>query len=159
LAVTNDEFALSPADGEHGINSDNTCLHRCIYTFSFNHAGGGTLNGTNFRGIDWTFPIHRVTQRINYSTNERITDGNRGNTTRGTDFVTYLNVGIVAHNDHTYTLGLQVQRQTSSTVAKLYQLAGSYICETIYLSYTVVNGRYRSNTTRLNLMIEILNLP
>ena len=67
LTVTDDQLTLSAADGEHGINGQNTGLQRYGNGFTGSNARCFMLDGTIFLDVKITFTVNGLTQSVDYT--------------------------------------------------------------------------------------------
>src|SRR5947209_6559301 len=87
LAVTNDQFALPTTDGDHTIDSLDTCLHGCIDRLARDHPRGDTLDRTEFVSVDGSLLIKGLAQWVHHTPKQCITNGNLDDTPGGPYFV------------------------------------------------------------------------
>ena len=64
LAVADDQLTLAAADGEHGVDGQNTGLQRLIDLLTGDDAGGLVLNGPVVIGLDLALAVDGSAQRI-----------------------------------------------------------------------------------------------
>jgi hypothetical protein len=158
LAVTNDQFALTATDREHGVNGHDAGLYRCIHTFTVNNTGSGSLNGAHFGCGNGAFAIDGISQWVNNATYKGIANRDGSDAPGSAHFVTRFDGLVIAHDNNTNGVSLQVQGKTGSAVAELNEFVGLYVFQTINNGHTVVYGRNRTNTAGFYLIVKILNL-
>ena len=67
-AVTNDKLALTSTDGNHRVDRHDARLHRLIDRFTWNNTRCNLIHRISFAGVDWTFAVDWVSNRINHAT-------------------------------------------------------------------------------------------
>ena len=85
LAVTNDQLALTTANRNHGINGRNTSRHRLIHRLALDHTGRNAFDVTELIGRNGPFAINRLTDSVDNTANQRITNRHRNDATGAAD--------------------------------------------------------------------------
>lgn len=122
LTITNDQLALPSPYRHHGVDGFYPCLHRLAYRLPRNdswgfyrdalacHIGQGALTVRNCESGIWPhLSIDWVAEGINYSSQETLTNWHVDNVPRATDNVTLFDEAVVAKNDNSDIVRLQVQ--------------------------------------------------
>src|SRR4029434_7101377 len=95
-AIANEELALTASDWNHRVNWHDAGLNRLIHTAALDHARCNFLQRIKRVAFDWTFTIERLTECIDYATEQRLADGNRKESASCFGFVAFFNQRIVA---------------------------------------------------------------
>ncbi len=101
FAVADDQFALTATNRNHGVNRRDTRRHRFIDRLTLDHARGHPFHAAEFIRSDGAFAINRLTDGVDDTANQGITDRHGNDTTSATHQVAFLNVGIITHDDDT----------------------------------------------------------
>ena len=67
LPVADDEFALSPADGDHAVDGEDSRLQRFVDLCPVHNGGSGIFDGAVFFRLDFRQPVERLTERVDDS--------------------------------------------------------------------------------------------
>src|SRR5581483_8732558 len=79
LAVTNDQLALSAADGHHRIDGLDTRLERLFHGHAIHNARREAFNRIETRGRDRAFVIDGSTESVDHTADHGFADRNRHN--------------------------------------------------------------------------------
>ena len=140
LSVTDDKFTLAAANGNHGVNSFQTGLHRFKNGFTSNNAGSEEFNGTIFCGFDFTFTVEGLTKCVDNTADHGFPNGNFHNSAGSLYLVAFLNIGVGPKNNATDVIFFQVHDHTHDTVGKLQEFVIHGIFEAINTRNTVTDG-------------------
>ena len=75
LTVSDDQLTLSLADGKHGIDGQQSGLHRLVDALTVKNAGGRMLDGTVSGSFDLALSVGGSAQRVNDSSEEAFSHG------------------------------------------------------------------------------------
>ena len=146
LAVTDDELTLTTTDGNHRVDGDDASLHGGIDRLAVHHTGSDTLDGAQDFAVDGTLTVDRLTEGIDDTTDQRLTNRNRNNTAGGVDLVAFLNRKIVTQDDGADRVLLEVQCNTKHSFAatslhgELEELGCHDLFEAADAGHAVANG-------------------
>ena len=73
-------------------------------------------------------------------------------------FVADLDGGVIAHDDDTDCVGLEVEGDAGNAGTELDQLVGGYVGQTAGQRHAVIDRRNRADAARANLVVKGFNL-
>src|SRR5207302_796192 len=111
LAVADDQFALSAADGDHRVDGLDARLQRHFHRLARGDARRGIFNRPGFVGRDRTFAVERTADRIDHAADQRLPAGNLQHAPGTLDLVAFLQVVETAHDGAADVVFFQIQRQ------------------------------------------------
>ena len=117
LAVANNQFALTASHRHHGINRFQARLNRLTDALTRNHARSHFFNNVRQFGIDWTFAVNWLPQRIDHASNQFRSHGHFQNASRAFDGITLRNMFIAPQDHGANGIAFQIQRQAKSGLA------------------------------------------
>src|SRR5690606_13079715 len=119
--VTNDEFALATADGNHGVNGLNARLHRGVHALAKGHTRGDALHGANAIRLDRAFPVDGPAQAVDHATDEFVAHGNFDDAPGRPNLRTFLDFEVVAEHSGTDRLLFEVEGDAHTAVRELQE--------------------------------------
>src|SRR5690554_2678565 len=144
LAVTDNQLTLAATDWHHGINGFQTNLHGLVNRLTPNNTGSYFFNRVGLLGVDSTFAINGITQCIDHTTFQFRTNRNLKNTPGALTGLTFGNTKIIAQNNGTDRVLLQVQRHTINATFELNHFPVHHVHQTVNTNDTVGDGNDRS---------------
>ena len=127
LPVTNDEFALATANRNHRVNGFEAGRERFLDRLAFDDARGAGFNWANFFGVDRTFTIDRLAERVHNAAEQRIADRHAENTAGALDELALFNLGEVAKNHHANVVAFKIERHAVVAAGKFEHFLGETI--------------------------------
>src|SRR5262249_32291366 len=94
LAVADDQFALSPADGNHRVDGLDSGLQRLLHRLPVHHAWRDALDVDKVLGGDGSFAIDRLAERIDHAPDHRIAYWHGHDAARAADLVAFFDTGV-----------------------------------------------------------------
>ncbi len=149
LSVADDQLPLPTADGDHRVYGLDARLHGGVHRLAGHHARGDALDLAVLVGRDRTLSVNRLAHRIDHSPDERFPYWHRDDAPGAADRLPLLNVGVVAHDDDTHVVRLQVEDDTQDAVLELDQLAGHRASQAGDAGYAVAYLNYRAHVHSL----------
>ena len=137
LTVTDDQLTLSTTDGEHGIDSQNTSLHRHAYGLSVHDGRCRLLDGTIAFFLNRTCTVNGCSQSIHDSAFESVTYRNTGSLTGTNDPGAFADLGIMTEQDTSDLISADILYHTFDTGIKDNDLAVLCMVDTIDVGDTV----------------------
>ena len=122
LAVADDQLALSPADGGHGVDGLDAGLQRLAHRLAPHDAGGLDLEATGLGGGDGTLAVERLAERIDHPAEQGVAHPHREDATGGLDQLLLLEAGVVPQDDRADGLLVEVESQALGAVLELEDL-------------------------------------
>lgn len=158
LSITNNKFSLTSTDGDEGVDTLNTSLHRFSDGLSGNNTGSLDFNSGSLGGLEGTETVDGVTEGVQDSTAHSITNGDIDDGTSSLDDITFLNISIVTQNDDTDVVSFQVKGHTSNTGLKFNHFTGLDLSQTKDSCNTITNGNNGTVFSDVVLLGDTLNL-
>ena len=113
-----DQFALTAADGRHGVDGLHPSLHGRVHVLALRDARRDFLEYVRARGVDRTLAIHRLADCVDNTPEELRTNRNLGDAAGGSRFVAFLDLQVVAQDDRADGVFFQVQGHPGYVVGK-----------------------------------------
>ena len=162
LAVADDELALTAADRDHRVDSQDAGLHRLAYGLTGDNAGGLELDGTISLGRNGALTIDRHAERVHNAAEHALANRHFNDTTSGLDLVVFFDCGDIAEKNGADFVLFEVLSQTvhglTAFAHEFEQLAGHGIFQAIDTCDTVANLDDGTDFARLNARIEGIEL-
>ncbi len=127
LPVADDQLTLAAADGDHRVDGLDACLHGRVNALAHHHVGGDTLHRAELAGLDRTFSVDGLADRVHDAPDQGVTNGHRDNASGGPHQVAFLDVAVLTHDDDTDRVLAQVEHDAQRAAGKLYQFTGSRV--------------------------------
>ena len=172
LTVANDEFALATANRNHGVNCEDTGLHRLFNRLTlmnagcleFYRAGSSGLNG-NWHilfGVYCALAVDRLAEHVNNAAEHSLANRNLKNLASGTYLVVFLNCGDVTEEYGANLVFFEVLHQTGNDTSigsdELEKLARHRTLKAVDTRNTVANLYNRAGLARLNAGVDGVEL-
>ena len=119
LAITDNEFALAAANGNHGVDRFQPGLQGFTHGLALNHPRSPDFDQTGLRGLNRTFSIYGLPNGIHDAPDEGITNRNLGNAARSLDRIAFFNPRVGAHQHRAHAVFLQIQGHAEDVSWKL----------------------------------------
>ena len=101
LPVANEQFALTAADGEHGINGQNARFQGPADGFALHNARGRPLDGIIFLGRELLAPVDDLAQGIDHPAQNVVVDGDASRAAGAHHPVPFGNIAVLAEEHDT----------------------------------------------------------
>ena len=135
--VTDDQFALTTADGNHRVDGHDAGLERLAHRFALHNARGDFLDRIESSGLDGSLAVQGAAQNVNDAAQQTFADGHRQQLAGGLHLAALMETGVVTHDDGT-DLGLfEVQGEADDAIAKVEHLVGHAVGKAFDLADTV----------------------
>ena len=157
-AVADDQLALAPADGNHGVDGLDAGLHRGVHRLAHHHVGRGALHGHGLFGSHRAFAVQRPAQRVNHTANQRVPHGYLNNLAGGAYPVPFLDGVGVAQDRRAHDVRFQVQGQPQDVVAEIQQLVGPDALQPLDAGDPVANLHHRAHVHEGQVTAKLLDL-
>ena len=122
LAVADDQLALAPADGRHGVDGLDARLHGLAHGLAADDAGRLHLHAPGLGGVDRALAVDRLTQCVHHTTEEGVADRHGLDAAGGLDRLLLFEAVHLAEYDRADGVLVEVQRQAKRAVFELEQL-------------------------------------
>merc|ERR1719431_2102804 len=142
LSVSNDQLTLATTNGHQAVDSLDASLHGLLDRLPGDDAGGLQSNPVPLLAADGALAVNGVTQSINDTSKDLVTNGDIHNGSSSLDNVSLLDELVITEHDNTNVVRLQVEGHALESRAELHHLLGLDVLETIDTSDTISNGEH-----------------
>src|SRR5690606_374496 len=144
LAVANNQFALTAANGHHRVNGLQPGLYGLRDRLTCNNAGSDLFDNVGLLGVDGPLAVNGHTQGIYHAAAQFGPNGHFKNTAGSLYRVAFRDVGVLTQDHRTDRVALEVQRQSVSVVGKFEHFALHCIGQAVHADDTVGDRYYRA---------------
>ena len=121
LAVADDQLALAPADGRHGVDGLDAGLHGLAHRLAADDAGRLHLHAPGLGGVDRALAVDRLAQGVDHTTEKGVADRHGLDAAGRLDRLLFLEAVDLAEDDGADGVFVQVQGQAQRAVLELEQ--------------------------------------
>ena len=139
-AVTDDEFALTTANGNHRIDSHDASLHRLVDRLTWRDTRSNFFYRVTLGGLNRTFTVDWIAERINDATEQAFANRNRKEAAGGLGFHAFFEAGDVAHDHATHGVFGEIEGDALQAAWKLNHFIHHNCREAVDGRYTVSEG-------------------
>ena len=158
LAVANDKFALSAADGRHGINSLEAGRHGLMHALTCNDTGGLDFHGAHFSGLNGSKTVDGLTQRVEHAAHNTVAH-RHGEDLAGTfDRVAFLDAHVRTEQSHADVVFFEVEHHTHDAAGKFQQFHGHGVLHPIDTGDTVTDVEHGAGFAHFYALLVVLDL-
>ena len=150
LSVSNDQLTLATTNGHQAVHSLDTSLHRLLDRLPGDDARGLESNSVPLLAADGALAVNGVTQGIDNTSKDLVTNGNIHNCSSSLDNVSLLDELVITEHDNTNIVRLQVKGHALESRAELHHLLGLDVLKTIDTSDTISNGEHTASLLKVN---------
>src|SRR3989449_338632 len=122
-AVADDQLALAAPDRNHRVDGLEPGLERFLHRPAVHDARGVALDRPKLVGVDRALGVHRLAERVDDPTGQRLADRHLGDPVRPPDDVAFLDERVVAKEHRANLFLLEVEDHPDDVAGKLEQLA------------------------------------
>ena len=122
-AVANDQFTLSPPNGNHGVQDFDSRFYRLFHRFALQNWNGLAENGTPDRMRDRAFIIERLTQGIHYPSQEGFPHGNVKNFKQTVGRISRTNSFLAQEQQNRNLVGIEPHDHSGDIILEVNLLA------------------------------------
>src|SRR5712692_8059196 len=122
-AVADDQLALAAPDRDHRVDGLEPGLERFLHRAAVHDARGVTLDRPKLVGADRALGVHRLAERVDDPTGQRLADRHLGDPVRPPDDVAFLDERVVAEQHRADLFLLEVEDHPDDVAGELEQLA------------------------------------
>ena len=158
LAVADDQFALSAADGDHAVDGLQPGRHGLAHRLAVDHAGSDAFHGDELVGRDGTLVVDRLSQRIDDAADQGVAHGHAHDAAGALDLVAFVDLRVLAQQHHAHLVFFQVHGDAGDVVRKREQLAGHDFVEAVNAGDAVAQGDDRADFVHGDLGFVVLDL-
>lgn len=123
-----------------GVDSLEASLHGLVHGLSWDNAGGLQLDSLVHVGHDGSLSVDSVTEGVDDTAEETLTDRDIDNGTGSLDDITFLDLSIVTKDDDTDVVSLEVKSHTLDAGLELNHLSSLDLGQTENTGDTITDG-------------------
>jgi len=131
LAVADDELALAPADGGHGVDGLDPGLQRLVDRLPAGDPGGERLDQPGLAGDDRALVVDRLAERVDDPADHPLAHGDPEELAGGRDGLALVDLRVRAQDDHADGGLFEVEGQPLDAVLERDHLAGHHAREAV----------------------------
>ena len=136
-AVADDQFALAAANRNHRVNRHDARLHRLVNRPAADDAGRELLDRIGDVTLDRPFPINGLAQHVHDASQQTLAHGHLQELAGRTGFAAFLELGVIAQDDHADFRLFEIQHQAGHAVAQVDHLVEHGVGESLDLGDAV----------------------
>ena len=137
LAVANDQLTLATADRDHRVDRLQAGLQRLINRLTLGHRWSLQFKRATAFSLDLALIVNWLTQRVNYTAQEFVTDWHGENLSGAVDLLALFNTFKVTQDNNTDFTAVQVLGQAQGSVFKTNQFVRHHGGKTLYVGNAV----------------------
>jgi len=158
LAVADDELALTPPDGDEGVDGLEAGLERLLDGLARENARRLELHAATVRRLDGPLAVDRLAEGVDDATREGLADGDLHDAAGALDLCAFLDAGRVAEDGRPDVVALEVEHETHEVPRELEQLACHGPFEAVNAGDTVADREDRTGLHRQGGLLVALDL-
>ena len=158
LPVTDDQFALAAADGNHRVNGLDARLNRFAHRLAINYARRQTLQREALARLDRPLIVNGIAERIHDAPDQSIADRHGHDFVGALDDVAFADFGVIAEQHRAHLVFFQVQRDAEDVVRELDHFAGHALVESMDARDSVAHGNHRADFLHRQGLLVIFDL-
>ncbi len=157
LTVTDDELALTAANGDHRVDSLISGLHRLAHRLTVDHARRHALDRRGAGGFDRTLAIDRIAECIDDATEQLWAHRHFENASGRLDRIAFFQRFVVAEHDGADRILLEVQRETEQVPRELDHFAVANIGQAVDTANAVGHRNDRTDVAGFRRRFELFD--
>ena len=158
LAVTDDQLALTTADGNHAIDRLESGGHRLTHGLALNHARSKAFQRNEFCGRNRAFVVDWLTERVHHAPDHCVADRHAHDSTSALDLVAFADFRVLAEQHHANLVFLQVHSDAGHVMREREQLARHDLLQAMHARDTVAEGDNCADFIDSDFRFVVLNL-
>ncbi|KAF5049840.1 hypothetical protein DSECCO2_435730 [anaerobic digester metagenome] len=158
LTVADDQFALSAADGGHGVDGLQTRVHGLMNGLTGDDAGSLDFDVTEHIRLDRPETVDGIAQGVDDTAHDRVADGNLEDPARTLDDVAFLDVFGLAEKSDAHGVFFKVQNHAHDVTGELEEFHGHRVFAAVNAGDTVTHRQDHASLAHLDLFLVILDL-
>src|SRR5262245_66491869 len=113
-----------------------------MHRLAWNDAGCLHVNARALFRFNRPFAIDWIAESIDNAAKQSLADGHVDDRARALDGLAFLDLAIVAENDDTDVVDLEVERHAAHAILEFHQFAGLHVVETVNAGNAVTDGKH-----------------
>ena len=118
LTVADNQFALTAANREHGVDGQQPCFHRRINTLTVDDARRGFFHWAIAVRRNRVSPVNRASERVHHAAKERVAHGNTRGLARARNLAARGNIIGIVKQDAACLVAAQILHHAFDTVVE-----------------------------------------
>ncbi len=115
--------------------------------------------GRRSRGDDRALAVERIAQRIEHAADHRVAHRHAQQLAGAADLVPFLDVQVIAENDHADGVLFQVERQADGPAGELDHLAGHHAGQAVDARNAVAHLQHATDLADVDLRLVVSQFP
>ena len=157
LTVADNQFALTAANREHGVDGQQTCFHRRINTLTVDDAGRGFFHWAIAVRRNRVSPVNRASERVHHAAKERVAHGNTRSLARARNLAARGNIIGIVKQDAARLVAAQILHHAFDTVVEHEDFAIRGMFQPLDNRNAVANGLDRPDFAALGKQTELVD--
>src|SRR3989344_2497554 len=158
LAIADDEFALSAADRDEGIDGLDAGLYRLIDRLAGNDAPGDFLYRVKCRCVDFSLAIDRHTERRKDAADDILSDWHGKDFPRAFDDHPFADIIRFSHKHHAHFPLFEILCHAECPVLEFHHFRRHHLRQSSHPCHAIAYFEHHSDSFRLRLMMKISNM-
>ena len=149
LTVADNQFPLTAANGNHGVNRLDTRLHRAINRFARHNAGRHFFHRIKLLGFYLATAVNRLSNRVDHPAQKLFPHRYGHNAFGALHSVAFFNRDKVPQDNRADCFLFQIQSDADCTTRKLQHLLGAAFFQAAHSGNTVADRNDRAHFLHL----------
>jgi hypothetical protein len=154
LPVTDDQFTLPAANGNHGVDGLDARLQGFAHRLTCIHPRCRDFYAGRERRFDRALSVDRLPNRVDHTTEQCFANWNLRNTSRALDRIAFLDPHVIAHEHGADVVFFKVQRDPVESAGEFEHFTSHGAVEAIDLGNPVSDLNDRAGLLDIDLFVE-----
>src|ERR1700723_4123942 len=129
-----------------------------MHRFARNNARRLDVDARLALGLDWTFTVNRLAERVDDAAEQSLADGHFDNRACALDRLAFFDLAVRTEDHDADIVDFEVERHAFDAAFELDHFAGLHIVEAVDAGNAVADRQYLADFRDLGLLAEILDL-
>src|SRR3984957_21156324 len=129
-----------------------------MHRFARNNARRLDVDARLALGLDWTFTVNRLAERVDDAAEQSLADGHFDNRACALDRLAFFDLAVRTEDHDADIVDFEVERHDFDAAFELDHFAGLHIVEAVDAGNAVADRQYLADLGDLGLLAEILDL-
>src|SRR5690554_2046089 len=158
LAVTDDQLTLAAPNGDDAVDGLDTRLEGPVHVAALDYTRREPLDRHVLVEVNRAFAVNRPTEGVHHAANETIADRHGRHTPEPPHLAALADIGILAEDDDTHLIVLEVEGQPLRAILKLNKFLAANALQARGARNAVANFENTPDRVDRNFGLEALNL-